>query len=194
MPEKELVELSSQSRLLKLLDLVQSSDEKLAWDACEVLKFFFERECFTGDASWLKFVESYLVLNKELAAVVGFASIKDLRFGETEGSQLAFKVLSRIEQDVANPSAHAYILKNSGCVPGLQNSAAVYLRSNWKKNEDVSERLLHAIWSADPFAEFEATLSDMAENALTHSLRETALQHLRVLSDLRNYQDQNPTE
>lgn len=180
--------------LAKLLDLVQHRDDDLSWEASLALKFYFERECITGDASWLSGVEAFLVFQDDLNHATGVQSIKELQISQEERDDLAHEVFRRIQNGVVNAWRHAFVLKQAVCVPGLQDDAAEYLRENWQKDEAVTLHLLYVIWASQRTSDFKATLTDISENAVSQELRDHATQNLRVLRELEDWQSQNPVE
>ncbi len=178
--------------LLTLLDLVQDGDDDLSSEASLALKFFFERECISGGADWLTNVEAFLTFKENLAVAAGAKSIKELRVWQEARDTLAHEVFRRIEGEVTNAWRHAYILKQAACVPGLEENAAEYLRSHWKKDEVVSLYLLYVIWGLEESLHYDATLKDISENALSPDLRDQATQSLRVRKEIEVWRAQNP--
>ena len=171
---------------------MQGEDDDLSWEASLALKSYFERECITGDASWLRNVETFLVFQDNLSRAMGAASIKDLRISAEQRDSLAREVFRRIENGVAHAWRHAYILKQATCVPGLQDRAADYLRDNWRKDEAVTLHLLYVIWVAERSSDFKATLADISLNAASEELRNDAAQDLRVMDELEAHRKQSP--
>ena len=170
--------------LTKLLELVQHGDDELSWEASLVLRFFFERECMSGCETWLIEVEAFLTFEDNLAIATDSQSIKELRISLKERDNFAYAVFRRIEQKVTNSWRHAFILKQATGVPGLQDCAADYLRAQWSNDEAVTLNLLYMIWPSELSVNFNATLTDIIENATTQELREHAVEMLRVSREL----------
>jgi hypothetical protein len=166
--------------LSKILELVQHNDDALSSEACLVLGSFFERECMSGGDAWLTDIESYLTFEENLAIATGSLSIKELRVSAKERDDFAYAVFHRIEQRVPNSWRHASILKKAASVPGLEDYAAVFLRDHWGDDEAVTYRLLQLIWSIEPSSNFNATLTDIAENAIWQHLKDSAVETLRT--------------
>lgn len=170
----------------RLLELVQHADSDLAWQASLALKFYIERACVTGDASWLANVEAFLKFEDTLADATGAASIKDIQIGKNQLIDLAYEVFRRVEQGGDHAWRYAYILKQAVCVPGLQRAVARYLCENWRKDEAVSLGLLYIIWESENTAEYREALKDMSATATSNQLRDDAAQDLRVLLEIEN--------
>lgn len=179
--------------LFALLELGQHSDDDLSSEATLALKFFFERECIDPvDTDWLTNVEAFLVFKENLAAATGAESIKDLRVRPEERDALAYEVFRRIEGQSTHAWRYAYILKQAICVPGLQDDAAEYLRTYWQKDEAVSQHLLNVIWGVEDSLNYDATLKDISEHAMSLELRDHAAQSLRVRKEIAKWHIQNP--
>ncbi len=177
--------------LSTLLELVQHSDNDLSWKVSLALKFFLERECISGDAEWLSTVEAFLAFEDNLAVTVGSRSIKELRISPKERDNFAYEIFSRIERKATNAWRHAYILKQAICVPGLQDDVVDYLHANWSVDEEVTSHLLYVVWAVEKSVNFNATLNDISENAMSQELREQAAQTLRVRREVEAWQAQN---
>ena len=180
--------------LAKLLDLVQHRDDELSWEASLALKSYFERECVTGDSSWLSDVEAFLKFQDNLIRATGVQSIKELRISPEERDNLAHEVFRRIEGGVANAWQHAYVLKQAICVPGFQDDVAEYLRKNWRKEEAVTLHLLNVTWASQNSTDFGAVLSDILENAVSLELRNRAMQTFRVMREVEDWHAQKLDE
>ena len=169
------------------MNLVQHCDDELSWEASLALKSYFERECITGDISWLSDVESFLVFQENLVRETGVQSIKKLRISPEERDNLAYEVFRRIEGGVPNAWRYAYVLKQAICVPRLQNNVAEYLRKSWRRDEAVTLHLLSVIWACQRSTDFGATLTDIHENAASQRLRDAAMQSLRVMLEVEDW-------
>lgn len=171
---------------IQLLDLVQHGEDLLSDEASLVLRFYFERECLNGDASWLREVEAFLDFSDNLVKATGTRSVKELRINPKELSNLADAIFSRIEDGSARGWRHAYALKQAICVPGLQDRAAMHLRDEWRIDEAVSLHLLNLIWETSPSSDYEKTLSEIGANAQSPDLREHAIQRLQAMSGMQS--------
>ena len=170
--------------LAKLIDLIQHSDDELSWEASLALKFYFERECISGNAAWLSDVESFLVFQDNLVRETGVVSIKEIRICPETRNNLARCVFQHIENGVANAWRYAFVLKRATCVPGLQDMAAEYLGKNWRRDEAVTLHLLVMIWAGERAPNFIETLEEICEHAKSKELRDDAEQDLRIMREL----------
>ena len=93
--------------LSRLLKIVQHGDDDLSREASLALRFFFERECISGDDTWLIEVEPFFTFEDNLAIATGSRSIKGLRISPKERDNFAYAVFRRIEQKATNSWRHA---------------------------------------------------------------------------------------